>query len=160
MLGHFCVHSICIIFLLWHKYSASLQHLRNWYPPPLPTSHRPSRANSGAPIPAPMVALLFRRVLTSVRPTSVPPTPHTVHPSHLSHPASNQPVHKIQCFLVQPILYDPANDTIRYRQYDTIQPTIRYNPADEDDDTIWSSVSSDQKDPFKTHTQLPHCLSI
>ena len=41
--------------------------------------------------------------------------------SHPSHPASNQPAHKSQCFLIQPIRYnpiapiryDPAGDTIR-----------------------------------------------
>ena len=66
------VHSICIILLLGHKYSVSLQHRRNWCQPPLPIARRPSRANGSAPIPVPMVALLFRQVLTSVRPTTVP----------------------------------------------------------------------------------------
>ena len=108
------------------------------------------------------MALPLRRVLTSVRPTPIPPMPHPVHPyhlSHLSHPDINQPAHKSQCFLIQtirydliqPIRYDPANNTIGSIR------RLRYNPAD---DTIWSSVSSDQKDPSKTHPQLPHCLSI
>ena len=85
-----------------------------------------------------MVALPFRRVLTSIRPIPVPPTPHPVHPSHPSHTSSNQPAHKSQCFLIQPrrydpiqpIRYDPVDDTIRSRrQYDTIQPMIRYDPV-------------------------------
>ena len=91
-----CVHSICIILLLRHKYSASLQNQHNWCHIPLRIAHRPSRANGGAPIPAPMVALPFRRLLTFVRPTPVPPAPHPVHPSHPSHPShvgSNQPAH-------------------------------------------------------------------
>ena len=62
----------------------------------------------------PMVALPFRRLLTSVHPTPVPPTPHPVHPPYPSHPSSNQPAHKIQCFLIR---------------YNPIQ-TIRYNPAE------------------------------
>ena len=66
------VHSICIILLLWHKYSASLQPRHNWCQPPLPIARRPSRANDCAPVPAPSVALLFRRVLTSVCPTPMP----------------------------------------------------------------------------------------
>ena len=53
-----------------------------------------SRDNGGAPVPAPMVALLFRRVLTFVCPTPVPPTPHPVHPSHPSQIGSNQPAHR------------------------------------------------------------------
>ena len=56
-----------------------------------PAHRHPSRANGGAPVPAPMVALLFRQVLTSVRPTPVPLTPHPVHPSHVG---SNQPAHR------------------------------------------------------------------
>ena len=135
MLVLICVQSICIIFLIWHKYSASLQHQCNWCQPPLPTTRRPSRANGVTPVPAPMAALPFRCLLTSVCPTPVPPTPHPVHPYH---PDSNQPAHKIQCFLIQSSRYD----TIKSRRSDTIQPTIWYDPAD---DTIWSCLSSDQK---------------
>ena len=133
MLVPICVHFICIILPLQHKYSASLQHRRNWCQTSLPIARRLSRANGGAPVPAPMVALRFRRVLTSVRPTPIPPTPHPVHPSH---PASNQLAHKSQCFLIQPIrygpiqpiLYDSADNTIRSsRQYDTIQLMILYD---------------------------------
>ena len=162
------VHSICIIFLFRYKYSASLQHQRNWRQPPLPIARRIPRSNGGSPVLAPMVALLFWRVLMSVRPTPIPPTSHPVHPPHPSHPASNHPAHKRQCLLIQPIRYDPiqtiqydpAANTIQSSQYDTIKPTIRYNPAGEADGTIWSSFSSDQKDLFKTHPWLPHCLSI
>ena len=52
-----CVHSICIILLLRHKYSNSLQHWRNWFQTPIPIDCLPSIANGGAPVPAPMVAL-------------------------------------------------------------------------------------------------------
>ena len=113
-----CVQYICIIFLLRNKYFAPLQHRHNWCHPPLTTSRRPSRANGDAPVPAPIVALPFRRLLMSVHLTPVPPMSHTVHPSH---PASNQPAQKIQCFL------------ILFSRYDKIQP-IQYNP----DDTIKS----------------------
>ena len=93
------VQSICIILLLRHKYSASFQHRRNRCQPALPTARCPPRANGGTPVPAPMVALPFPQVLTSVRPTPVPPTPHQVHPSHpshLYHPAINQPVYTVR----------------------------------------------------------------
>ena len=84
------MHSICIIFLLRHKYSVSLQHRKNWCQLPIRIARHPSRVNGGAPVLAPMVALLFRRVLTFVCPTPVPPTSHQVHPSHLSLVCSNQ----------------------------------------------------------------------
>ena len=58
---------------------------------PLQIACYPSRDNGGAPVPAPMVALPFRQVLTFVRPTPVPPTPHQVHPSHSSLVCSDQP---------------------------------------------------------------------
>ena len=96
-----CLHPICIILLLRHKYSAPLQHRRNWCQPPLPTACRPSRANGGDPVPAPMVDLPFQRLLTLVHPTHVPPTSHPIHPSHPSHSSSNQPAHKSQCFLIR-----------------------------------------------------------
>ena len=72
MLVSIHAHSICIILPRRHKYSASLQPQQNWCQPPLPIARRPSRANGGAPVPAPMVALPFRRVLTSVRTNPVP----------------------------------------------------------------------------------------
>ena len=85
------MHSICIILLLQQKYSASLQHRHNWCQLPLHIARSPSRANCGALVPTPMVALPFRQVLTSVYLTPAPPTPH---PVHLSHVGSNQPVHR------------------------------------------------------------------
>ena len=88
------VHSICIIIFLRKKYFASLQHRHNWCQLPLHIVRRPSRANGGAPVLAPMVALLFWWVLTSVRTTPAPPTPHPVHPFHRSHVGSNQPAHR------------------------------------------------------------------
>ena len=122
-----CVHSICIILLLQQKYVAPLQHRHNWCQPPLPTARRPSRANGGARVPAPMATLLFRRLLTSVLTTPVQPTPHPVHPSHLSHIYSNHLDHKSQCFLIRSSRYD----TIQSSRYDMIQPMIRYDPADD-----------------------------
>ena len=107
-----------------------VQAITSHRPPPFKSQRWRSRSgvNGGAPIPAPMVALPFRGLLTSFHPTPVPPTSHPVHPSH---PASNQPAHKSQCFL------------IRSSRYNTIQLIRKYNPA---------SISSDQKDPSKTHT--------
>ena len=58
----------------------------------------------------PMVALLFRRLLTLVRPTPVPPTSYPVHPyvPYSQLPASI-PVHKIQFFQSSStIQLDPA----------------------------------------------------
>ena len=75
------MHSICIVLLLRH----------NWCQLPIRIACCPSRANCGAPVLAPMVALPFRRLLMFVRPTPVPPTPHQVHPSHASLVCSNQP---------------------------------------------------------------------
>ena len=70
-----------------------------------------SRSNGGAPVPAPIVALPFRQVLMSVCTTPVPPTPHPVHPYHPSHPSINNPMHKSQCLLIQPIRYDPIQSS-------------------------------------------------
>ena len=72
MLVLICVHSICIILLFRHKYSALFHPRRNWCQPPLPTSLFPSGSNDGAPVPTPMVALPFRRLLVLVHPTPVP----------------------------------------------------------------------------------------
>ena len=83
-------------FLLRHKYSASLQHQLNWCHPPLPTALCPSRSNGGAPVPVPMVALPFRRVITLVRPTPVSPTPHPFHSSHPFHPDINHSVYSVR----------------------------------------------------------------
>ena len=80
--------------MLRHKYSASLQHRGNWCQLPLRIARCPSRANGGAPVPVPMVALPFRRLIMFVRPTPVPLTPHQFHPFHLSLVCSNQPVHR------------------------------------------------------------------
>ena len=66
-------------------------HRRNWFQLPLCIARCPSRANGGAPVPAPMVALLFRSLLTFISPTPVPLTPHQVHLSHSSLVCSNQP---------------------------------------------------------------------
>ena len=61
-----CVHSICIILLLWQKYSASLQHRHNWFQTPLHISRCPSRANIGAPVTETMVGL--QRGTIKIRP--------------------------------------------------------------------------------------------
>ena len=160
--------TLFVFFCFQQKYSVSLQHRHNWCQLPLHIARSPSRSNCGALVPTPMVALLFRQVLTSVcltapptphpvhpshvgsnqtahqhpsidnggapvpapivelpfrwvltsvRPTPVPPTPHQVHLSHPSHPGSNQPMHKSRCVLIQPI----RSNTIRSN-------TIRSNP--------------------------------
>ena len=88
---------MCTLFLnfllLLQKYSASLQQRHNCCQLPLCIARRPLRANGGAPVPSPMVALPFWRLLMFVRPTPVPPTPHPVYSSHPSHVGSNQPAH-------------------------------------------------------------------
>ena len=82
-----CVQYIFIILLLRHKYSAPLQHRSNWCQPPLPTARRPSRANGGAPIPAPANAG-----------PSIPPTSHQrlIQSICPIQPVANQPAHKSQ----------------------------------------------------------------
>ena len=78
--------------------SAPLQLQRNWCQPPLPTACRSSRANGGAPVPAPMVALPFRRLLSSVRRTPVLPMPHSFHLSYPAFPGSwSTPTHRSLC---------------------------------------------------------------
>ena len=114
------------------------------------TTRRPSRANGGAPVPGPMVALPFWRVLTSVRPTPVPPIPP---PVHMSHPASNQPKHKSQCFLIQPIRYDP----IQPIQYNPDEDTIRYSQSSRHDNTIQPMI---RYDPVSPLTRKSHSISI
>ena len=115
-----CYYDLCAVYLYYSaatkKYYISLKHRRNWFQPPLTTSHRPSRANGGAPVLAKMVTLLCRRLITSVHPTPIPPTSHQFHLSNPSHPENNQTAHKSQCFLIQS------------SRYNTIH-TIRYNPS-------------------------------
>ena len=153
MLVPICVHYICIILPLRHKYSESLQHQQNWCQIPLLIACHPSRANGGAPVLAPTVALLLQRVLTSVGPTPLPPMPHPVHPSHPSHPGSNQTIHKSQYFLVQLIRYDTiwSNPVDKIRSSDTIQP-IQYDPDDKSNNTIQPI-----QDPSSV-ASLPHHL--
>ena len=145
MLVQICVHSICIILLIRHKYSVPLQHRRNCCQPTLPTPRRPSRANDGAPSPAPTVSLLFQCLLTSVHPTP----PHQI-PIQSIHPI--RPIQSVTSQRIKASVswYDPA-DTIRSSRFCVIQPIIQYDPV---------IVSSYQKDSSKTHPHLPHCLSI
>ena len=93
-----------------------------------------------------MVALPFRRVLTTVRTTPVLPTPHPVHPSR---PCSNQQMHKTMCpnpaIMIQSNPADPIQPIQRYDP-DPIQ-THQYNPADtiQPANTIRSEFSTKQK---------------
>ena len=102
------MHSICIVLLPRNKYSASLQHRRNWFHLPLHIARCPSRANGGAPVPAPMAALPFRRVTTFVCPTPVPPMPHQVHLSHSCLVYSNHPDNGGAPVLALPLRWAPT----------------------------------------------------
>ena len=82
---------MCTLYVLIHLSGTNTPHRQYWLQLPLRIAHSPSSANGGAPVPAPMVALLFRRMLTFVRPTPVPPSPHQVHLSNSSLICSNQP---------------------------------------------------------------------
>ena len=134
MLALICVQSICIILMLWHKYSAPLQHRRNWCQPPLPTARRPSRSNSGSPVLTP----------ANVGP-SRPPPPHQrpIQSICTIRPVAKQPAHKIHFLLAKKTQYqyNPANTiqpiqsrlSSQYDQADTIQPirsrqSTRYYP--------------------------------
>ena len=79
------------LYALFYLSDTNTPRRRYWLQLPLLIARRPSRSNGGAPVLAPMVALLFRRVLTFVRPTPIPPTPHQFHPSHSSLVCINQP---------------------------------------------------------------------
>ena len=63
---------MCTLYVLFYLSDTNTPHRQYWLQLPLRIARRPSRANGGAPVPAPMVALLFQWVLTSVRPTPVP----------------------------------------------------------------------------------------
>ena len=82
---------MCTLFFFFYFSDTNTPHRRNWCQLPLHIARCPSRANGSAPVPAPMVAIPFRRLLTFVRPTPVPPTLHQVHMPHLSLVFSNQP---------------------------------------------------------------------
>ena len=82
---------MCTLYVLFYLSDTNTPHRQYWLQLPLRIARCPSRANGGAPVPAPMVALPFRRLLTFARPTPVPPSPHQVHLSHLSLVCSNQP---------------------------------------------------------------------
>ena len=112
------VHTIFIISLLRHKYSAPLS---------APTQSVPAIASHGQTAPqVPMVALPFRApaYFGFIPPPSHQHLIHSIR-SHYSYPASNQSVHKSQRFLIRYSRYD----AIRPIRYDTIQP-IRYDPFD------------------------------
>ena len=150
MLVTICVQSICIILLLQHKYSAPLQHWRNWCQPPLTTARRLSIANGDAPVLTPMVALLLRRLLTSFPPSH--PCPTNV-PSSPSIPSSqyqsSQGIKSSFSYLTQYRYQYDLSDTTKSIRFS------RYNP---------SSVSSEGDPPTipslirKTHPQLPQML--
>ena len=71
--SEFC--SVYLYYLLLkHRYSAPLQNQRNWCQPPLPTARRPSRANGGAPVPAPA------NIGPSIPPPSHPRPIHSIRP--------------------------------------------------------------------------------
>ena len=82
---------MCTLFVLFYFSDTNTPHRQNWCQLPLRIARCPSRANGGAPIMAPMVALPFRRLLMFARPNPVPPTPHQVHLSHSYLVFSNQP---------------------------------------------------------------------
>ena len=102
---------MCTLYVLFYFSNTNTPHQRNWFQIPLRIARCPSRANSGAPVPSPIEALLFRRLLMFVRPTPVPPTPHQVHLSHSSLIASNQPDNGGAPVLSLP--FRPALTTVR-----------------------------------------------
>ena len=109
-LFQFFVRYICIILLLRHKYSAPLQHQRNWCQPPLPTTCHPSRANGGTAVLVP----------DYVGP-SIPPPSHQrpLQSIHITQPVAHQPAHKSQ-FLLADLRPIPIRSS-RYDLSDMIQ---------------------------------------
>ena len=146
------MQSICIILILQHKYSAPLQHWRNWCQPPLPTARRLSIANGDAPVPVTMVALPLRRLLTSFPPSH--PCPTNV-PSSPSIPSSQYQTSQG----IKPSFSYLTQDRYWYNTADTTK-SMRlswYDPA------IVSSEGNPPKRPSlirKTHPQLPHMLIL
>ena len=82
---------MCTVYVLFYLSETNTPHRKYWLQLPLHIACCPSRANGGAPVPELMVALPFWRVLTFVRSTPVPPTPHQFHLSYSSVVSSNQP---------------------------------------------------------------------
>ena len=66
---------MCTLYVLFYLSDTNTPHQKYWLKLPLRIARCPSRANGGAPVPAPVVALPFWRLLTFVRPTPVPPSP-------------------------------------------------------------------------------------
>ena len=118
-----CVHSICIVLLIRKK----TPHRQYWLQLPLRIARCPSRANGGAPVPAPMVALPFRRLLTFVRPTPVPPSPNQVHMSHSSLVCSNQTANGGAPFLSLP--FRRALTTIRPTPVPPTPHPVHHHPS-------------------------------
>ena len=151
MLYPIFVQPICIIFLLWHKYSAPLQYRCNWCQPPLPTTCRLSRANGGALVPAP----------ANVGPYIPPP----YHPRPFWSIRPIQPV-AIQFYRtsqwIKASYYEPTQDRYIHDPSDTIQP-IRSRKFSQYDPVSVSSKGCPPTIPsqiIKTHTQLPQLLIL
>ena len=97
MLVPICVNPVCVIFLLWQKYSAPLQHRLNWYQPPLLAARRPSRANGGAPVLAALHQLSPARTALSL----LGPPNQSILPS-LPLQAIFKPTPQVLCALTAP----------------------------------------------------------
>ena len=82
---------MCTLYALFYLSDTNTLHRRYWLQLTLCIARCPSRANGGTPVPAPMVAFTFRRLLTFARFTPVPPSPHQAHLSHSSLVCGNQP---------------------------------------------------------------------
>ena len=102
---------MCTLYVLFYFFNTNTPHRQNWFQLPLHIARCPSRANGGAPVPASMAALPFRRLRTFVRPTPVPPSPHQVYLSHSSLVCSDQPTNGDA--LVLSILFRRSLTTVR-----------------------------------------------
>ena len=82
---------MCTLFVLFYFSDTNTPHRQNWCQLTLCIARCPSRANGGAPVLVPTVALPFRRLLTLFRPNPVPPTTNQVNLSHSPLVCSNHP---------------------------------------------------------------------
>ena len=119
---------MCTLYVLFYFYDTNAPHQKNWFQLPLRILLCPSRANGGAPVLTPMTVLPFRRLLTFVRPTPVPPTPHQVHLSHSSLFCSNQSANGGAPVLSLP--FRRALTTVRSTPFPpTPHPVHHYHPS-------------------------------
>ena len=81
---------MCTLYVFFYLSDTNTPHQKYWLQLPLLIARCLSKANGGAPVSSPMVALPFRGLLMFACRTPVPPSPHQLHLSHSPLVCSNQ----------------------------------------------------------------------